>query len=123
MFEIKKPDQVAPGVAQGLPGEISVPSGLPAEVSSAYPAPVIDPRAKIAKFVARTPSMDLPPEHASMPPVSTLGDGSVKITLPEAIADLDAAREQSGGDPQGGKANLGRVTGRQLGRAAQPTYV
>lgn len=122
MFEIKKPDQVAPGVAQGLPGEVPIPSGLPAEVGSSYPAPVIDPRAKIAKFVARTPSMDLPPKHASMPPVSTLGDGRVNITLPEGL-DQDTVGKQSEESSELGKPDLARVTQRQFKRADQPTYV
>lgn len=84
----KKPEQVIPGMV--VPE--AVPAGLPPEVMPSFPVPKVGPKDDIAPYVTPTQLAPVLSEHATIPPVASLGNGSTNVTLPAGIIDLEAVR-------------------------------
>ncbi len=116
MSEDKRLDQVVPGVV--VPTEITVPVGLPPEVTPSFPVAKVDPKAGLTPFVTPTPLAAVPSEHATIPPVASLGNGSTIVTLPDEFASAKEAEDSSGGKANDGSPDAGRVYVRQRDRAA-----
>ncbi|GEM_PF-2862702 len=112
MNEDQRLDQVAPG---GIVPE-AVPAGLPPDVVPSFPVAKVD---NLKPFVTPTPLAPVPSEHATIPPVASLGNGSTNVTLPEGIIDLETVRRLiEEGSANDALPNSAKKTERQLDRAA-----
>ena len=107
----KKPEKDVPGMV--VP-ETTV-AGLPPEVMPSFPVPKVGPKDDIAPYVTPTQLAPVPSEHATIPPVASLGNGTI-ITLPVYV-DLDTVEKISEGNPEGGSEDAARGAKRQLDRA------